>query len=138
MERDERIHAAIEIFADAMASEMYREGNRAKGDWTKLPVKELIADLTYHTAKLAFSVYNEQPTRVLEHAADCGNLAWMIAHREGYLNREWLDQRIQENDLGGGLVLADPPPQRTYSRAGYPIVIEEPAPKRRGLRRFLP
>jgi hypothetical protein len=98
--RRRRVAGAINLFGRAMAREMRaNEHKNAEAGWEAIKPKELVADLTYHAAKLARAVYEGNPTRIIEHAADVGNLAWMTADAAGVLTPGVVQERASEPDL---------------------------------------
>lgn len=74
----------IDKFRRQMCREM--AANTFKGDaWKELCQEQHEAELIYHVLKLIYSARAADQTAILEHAADVGNCAAMMADKHGVL-----------------------------------------------------
>lgn len=67
----------VKIFGQAMINEL--QANERKGKWDNLHPLYLCAELHYHASKLYKACDEDDKQKILEHSADCGNIAMMIA-----------------------------------------------------------
>ena len=74
----------IKNFSEAMYKELI--ANNKKGDWDKLHPLYLCAELHYHASKLYKACDEKDNKKILEYAADCGNISMMISDITGALN----------------------------------------------------
>ena len=99
---------AVDLYATAMKREL--EANEYKGDPAKVSPEELTSELIGHLQKLLWMIHQRTDTgvamwsspyinaRILEYAADIGNLAMFMAHNAESLNEATLRTRTMEKD----------------------------------------
>lgn len=74
----------VKIFGQAMVNELH--ANKGKGKWDNLHPLYLCAELHYHASKLYKACDEDDKQKILEHSADCANIAMMIADVTASLN----------------------------------------------------
>lgn len=112
------------LFAEAMAHELAM--NAWKGEWRRTKKLALAEDLVYHALKLVLAVEHEDEPRILEFAADTGNLAMMVCDVTEVLRPGLFDDRDAQQRQEAGKY--DPPAYRgriEHVRRMVPGVVRE-------------
>lgn len=76
----------LDPFTRMMLEEL--RANSSKGDrpgWLSMSKEQAVLEIYYHTAKLQRAVYNREPEKIREFAADVANHAMMVADICGVL-----------------------------------------------------
>lgn len=93
----------VSIYTAAMLREL--DANMYKGNYRDLSTNDLLIEIQKHLDKLRLTVNQggAKKTRVLEYAADVGNLCFMLADVTRCLDMETLEKRRAEKDyISGG------------------------------------
>lgn len=91
----------VALYTAAMLREL--DANMYKGSYQKADVDTLLLEIQGHLDKLRRTIqaHPKEKARILEYAADLGNLAFMVADIAGALDLETLKKREAETDYVG-------------------------------------